>query len=260
MTVHVKKLLRKGKCLILSYDEGLEHGPHEFNAKNVDPEWIFDLAYEARFSGIACHIGVAEKYHKGPYKDLPLIVKVNGSSKLPNISPISTQICSVERAVKAGASAIGFTMYDGSPNEPAMLESFGRIVEEAHAYNLPVIAWMYPRGPNINSQSNDILAYSVRMALELGADLVKVKYNGDSENLKWMVRCAGKTQVIVSAARKGSAIEFLDEAGVAMRSGVLGMATGRVLWQHKKPFTVAKALKAIVYDGKTAAEAAQLLR
>lgn len=176
------------------------------------------------------------------------------------MNPYSAQICSVERAVKAGASAIGYTIYDGSPNEPRMFHEFSKIVEQAHDYGLPVVAWMYPRGPNINELDNKVLAYAARIGMELGADIIKVKFNGDLENLKWMVRCAGKTKIVISGGEKMDEVSFLNEASKVLSAGVLGMAVGRNVWQSEKPFSVARALKAVVYDGKTTAVAAQMLR
>jgi len=257
--VQVSKLLRKGKALILSYDQGLEHGPHEFSGRSVDPEYIFDLALEGGFSAIACHVGIAEKYYKGAFRDVPLIVKLNGSTTLPHINPLSAQVCSVERALKAGASAVGFTIYDGSPNEPAMFEQFGKICEQAHDYGLPVICWMYPRGPGIQSHSNEILTYSARIAAELGADIVKIKHNGDQENLKWLVRAAGRTGVVLAGGRHRDAVAYLNEVKDAVAAGCLGIAVGRNVWQSKKPFNMAKALREIVYDGKSVAAASELL-
>lgn len=259
--VNIGRLLRNGRCLILAYDQGLEHGPTDFDDRNVDPEFIFNLAYESRaFSAVACQIGIAEKYYHGPYRDIPLIVKVNGSTRLAKINPISTPICSVERAIKAGASAIGFTIYDGSPNEPKMFHEFAKIVEQAHDYGLPVVAWMYPRGPSISDQDNQVLAYAARIGLELGADIIKVKFNGDTENLKWMARCAGRTKIVISGGEKQDEMEFLNEAYKVLANGAIGLAVGRNVWQSKKPYSIARALGAVVVDGKAPLEAAQLLK
>ncbi len=258
MTI-LSRLMRKGKCLILTYDQGLETGPGDFDAQSVDPQYMMDLALEGGFSALAVHVGIAEKYYYGPYKDIPLIVKVNGSTQLPHINPISTQTCSVERAIKAGAAGIGFTIYDGSPHEPKMFEAFGRVCEQAHEYGLPVVAWMYPRGPGIRPMGADVLAYSARIALELGADIVKMRFNGDEDDLKWMVRCAGRTRIVISSGRQLSELDVLTEAKRVIDAGALGVAVGRNLWRGKKPYSIAKALKAVVYDGKSAADAAQEL-
>jgi fructose-bisphosphate aldolase, class I len=259
--VSIGKLLHKsGKCLILAYDQGMEHGPTDFNAQNVDPEFIFNHALEGRYSALAVGAGLAEKYYEGAYKDVPLIVKLNMKSKLPKIDPISRQIWSVEHAVKLGAAAVGFTIYDGSPNEPTMFSEFGKIVEQAHDYGLPVVVWMYPRGPNIRELDNEVLSYSARIALELGADIVKMKFNDDVENLKWMIRCAGRTKIVISGGDKVAPEVFLNEAQKVMNAGALGMAVGRNVWQSERPFSVTKALQAVVYEGKSALEAAEYLK
>ena len=258
--VSISKLLHNDKCLILAYDQGLEHGPTDFNAKNVDPEYILNIAFEGRYSAIATGIGIAEKYYEGAYKEVPLIVKLNGKTNLAKINPISRQVCSVERAIKVGASAVGFTIYDGSPNEPTMFHEFGKIVEQAHDYGLPVVCWMYPRGPNIRELDNEVLAYSARIGLELGADIIKMKFNDDVENLKWMIRCAGRTKIVISGGEKVAPETFLNEAQKVMDAGVLGMAVGRNVWQSDKPFSVTRALQAVVYNGKSALEASQLLK
>jgi len=260
MSINITKLLYKGKALFLAYDQGLEHGPTDFNEKNVDPDYVMNIAFEGRYSAFACLPGIAEKYYAGAYRDIPLIVKLNGKSNLPKIDPISRPICTVERAIKLGASAVGFTIYDGSPNEPTMFHEFGKIVEQAHDYGLPVVCWMYPRGPNIKELDNDVLAYSARIGLELGADIIKVKFNDDVENLKWMVRCAGKTKVVISGGEKTLPTQFLNEAQKVMSAGVLGMAVGRNIWQSDKPFAITRALQSVIYDGKSALEASQFLK
>jgi class I fructose-bisphosphate aldolase len=258
--VNISKLLRNGKALILAYDQGMEHGPTDFNARNVDPEFFLNLALEGKYSAIALLPGVAEKYYQGAYREVPLILKLNAKTSLAKINPVSRQICSVERAVKLGASAVGYTIYDGSPNEPEMLQEFGKIVEQAHDYGLPVVAWMYPRGPEIKELDNNVLAYSARIGLELGADIIKMKFNGDVENLKWIVRCAGRTKVVISGGERTDPLTFLNEAGKVMGAGCLGMAVGRNIWQADKPYSVTKALQAVVYDGKSSLEAAQFLK
>jgi class I fructose-bisphosphate aldolase len=260
MRINISKLLYKNKALFLAYDQGMEHGPRDFNMKNVDPEAIFNIALEGKYSALAVLPGVAEKYYEGPFRDVPLIVKLNGKTSLAKIDPISKRFCTVDRAIKMGAAAVGFTIYDGSPNEPTMFQEFGDIVERAHDYGIPVVAWMYPRGPNIRELDNDVLAYSARIGLELGADIIKVKFNDDIENLKWMVRCAGRTKIVISGGEKVAPDVFLNEASKVMGAGVLGMAVGRNVWQAEKPFSVTKALQSVVYEGKSALEAAQYLK
>ncbi|GIU70386.1 MAG: aldolase [Candidatus Woesearchaeota archaeon] len=202
MRINLNKIMRKDKSLLLAYDQGLEHGPSDLNERTVDPKYIFDIALEGLYDGIITQHGIAEKYYAKYYKDVPLIVKLNGKTSLANIAPISRQLCSVDRAIKLGAVAVGYTIYTGSPNEPDMFAEFSKIVEQAHDYGVPVIAWMYPRGSGIDEKNNNILAYSARVGLELGADMIKIKYNNDPEGFKWVVKCAASTKVLVAGGDK----------------------------------------------------------
>lgn len=194
--ININKILRNGKAVYLACDQGLEHGPSDFNEKNIDPKYIFDIALEGKYEGVIVQHGLAEKYYNSYYKEIPLILKLNGKTKTgPNI-PFSRQVCSVDRAIKLGATAVGYTIYPGSPFEPEMLVEFSKIVEQAHDYGMPVILWMYPRGPNVKDEyDKDLLAYSARIGLELGADILKMKCGDDTEIYKWIVKCAGKQKL-----------------------------------------------------------------
>jgi fructose-bisphosphate aldolase, class I len=260
MAISLNKFLKKGKMLILTYDQGLEHGPTDFNDKNVNPEYILDIALEGNYTGVIMHNGLAEKYYYGPYRDVPLILKINGKTNLTNIDPISRQLCSVERAIKLGASAIGYTIYDGSPEEPLIFSEFGKIVEQAHDYGIPVFAWMYPRGPTIGDELNsDLLAYSARVGLELGADVLKMKYNKKPEEFKWVVKSAGRCKIVISDGYKQPNDEFLETAEEMMTTGVSGLAVARNIFMHDRPYTISKALKKIIIDGEKAEVAKKIL-
>src|SRR5208337_1459692 len=98
--------LKNGKGIILAYDQGLEHGPSkDFNEKNVDPEYIIDIAERGGFTGLVFQKGVAENYYRGK---VPLILKLNGKTSLPGGEPIARQVCSVKQAIEIGAKAVGY--------------------------------------------------------------------------------------------------------------------------------------------------------
>jgi len=258
MSINVNKILRNNKSLLLACDQGLEHGPKDFNNKNIDPKYIFDIALEGNYDGVIVQNGLAEKYYGSYYREIPLIVKLNGKTNLTS-NVISRQLCSVERAIKLGASAVGYTIFVGSPMEPEILHEFSKIVESAHDYGVPVIGWMYARGPTVkNELDKDILAYGARMGLELGADFLKLKYNNDPESYRWVVKCAGRSRVLVSGGDKIEELAFLKEAEEVMKLGVTGMAIGRNIWQHDKPLALTAALQKIIHEGKSAQEAIKL--
>ncbi|MFC2135769.1 class I fructose-bisphosphate aldolase [Bacteroidota bacterium] len=260
MTIQINKLLTNGKAIFLAYDQGMEHGPVDFNLKNVDPNYILDIALEGHYNGIILHHGTAEKYYQNYYKDIPLIIKLNGQTTMTKTEPISKQLCSVERAIKLGADAVGYTIYDGSENEDDMIAEFSQIVDTAHDYGIPVIAWAYPRGKFVpDSTDTNLLAYATRVAAELGADMIKIQYNGDLEGFKWVIKNACKAKVVISGGSKEDPIQFLQKAKDVMSIGASGMAVGRNIWKHEKPFSLTKALQSIIYHEKSVEEAKKFL-
>jgi len=242
--------MKRGRALFLSYDQGLEHGPtSDFNDKNVDPSYILDIAKRGGYQAIVFQKGIAEKYNREIKKSkVPLILKLNGKTKLYKGEPISPRISTVEEAVKLGASAVGYTIYIGSAHEAEMIADFEKVERKAHAKGLPVVVWIYPRGKSVkNDTSREMISYAARTALELGADIVKLKYGGKPEDLVWAVKSAGRTKVVVAGGTKKGEKEFLKQVKDIMKAGAVGLAIGRNVWQHKKPLEITRKIKKIVF-------------
>jgi len=254
MSVNISRILTNGKTVILAYDQGLEHGPADFNLQNIDPNYILDIA--CKYNAVILQPGVAEKYYDNYRRRVPLIVKLNGKTSLNESEPISRQTCSVQRALKMGAVALGYTVYVGSDFESEMFKEFGKIIEEAHDHGIPVIGWMYPRGHSVKDpNSTATIAHATRAGLELGADFVKIHYNGDLEGFKWIVKAAGRTKVLVAGGQKLPDKEMLQRAAEVMQAGAAGVAVGRGVWQHEKPLLITQALRDVVLQGKSVEEA-----
>ena len=134
LKTHINKLMSDDKTIILAYDQGLEHGPSaDFNIKNVDPQYVVDIAEKGRYNALVLQHGIAEKYYHGMGRKVPLIIKLNGKTNIPKIEPFSAQLCSIKRAVNMGAQAVGYTVYVGSNRESEMLERFSKISERRKA-------------------------------------------------------------------------------------------------------------------------------
>ncbi|MEK6933660.1 MAG: hypothetical protein AABW75_02170 [Nanoarchaeota archaeon] len=240
--------MKNDRVLYLAYDQGLEHGPIEFNDKNVNPSFIIDIAKKGKYDGIIFQKGIAEKYNKEIKKSkVPLIIKLNGKTNLFKGEPIAKQLCSVKEAIALGAKAVGYTIYLGSAYESDMMQEFEKIEREAHKNRIKVIAWIYPRGKSVEGKdSGELMAYSARTALELGAEMVKLKYNGKLKDLKWAVKSAGKTKVVVAGGIKTSEKEFLKDVREIIDSGAAGLAVGRNVWQHPRPLEITKKIRKII--------------
>lgn len=253
-----------GKIMLLPVDQGFEHGPRDFfaNPSSVDFEFELALALEGNYSGIVCHIGLAEKHLKKYAGRIPLVLKINGKTSIPpDDQAFSPLDASIEDALRLGADAIGYTLYVGSPREAEDIAQFTKVRQEAKKYGIPVILWSYPRGLYAETRGGgrDSLAmvdYAARLANELAATLTKInlpeppkggvydaaspfksynQYNDlpQEEALKMVVQSAGRTGVLVSGGEKLSDEELLEKVRICLEAGVDGLIFGRNMWQRK---------------------------
>lgn len=247
-----------GTLLLLPLDQGLEHGPRDFfaNPESADPDFQMRLAKEGGYSGIVLQIGLASKYLRGYEGAVPLVLKLNGKTEVPDDSrAFSPQTASVEDALRLGADAVGYTLYVGSPRQDEDFIQLRRIREECDRYGMPLIIWSYPRGEAIarkgGRDSLYAIDYASRVAAELGADVVKVNvpkidpekdketpkpYNTlqptQEEAIQRVIRSAGRTLVIISGGEKVSDQELLEKARLSMEAGATGLIFGRNIWQR----------------------------
>ena len=248
-----------GKMMILPIDQGLEHGPVDFFAHDEcgNPEYQFRLAVEGGFSGIALHLGLAEKYGPKFAGRIPIVLKINGKTRIPDASrPLSPMTGSVEDAVRIGADAVGYTLYVGSPEQARDISQFRKVKEDAERYGMPIIMWAYPRGEGIDKKGGRDCLYAVdyaaRVADELGADVVKLntpevhpetkdqqpppydKLNLSlEERIRKVVKTAGKTLVLFSGGSKTADEDLLHRAKACMEAGATGLIFGRNIWQRE---------------------------
>ena len=184
-----------GTLMLLPIDQGIEHGPRDFfpNPASKDPDYQFRLAAEAGYSALACQIGLAEKYYPDYAGAVPLILKVNGKTDIPP-SPRAFSACnaSVEDAVRLGADAVGYTLYVGSPRQDDDLAQLRPVRQDCDRFGMPLVIWSYPRGEAIDAKGGAgsfyAIDYAARMAMEMGADIVKLNMPKQPEKDKRLPR------------------------------------------------------------------------
>lgn len=253
-----------GTMLVLPIDQGLEHGPVDFfaNPESEDPRYQYELARDGNFSAIALHVGLAEKYSDEFAGEVPLILKLNGKTAVPpDTQAFSPLTGTVEDAVRLGADAVGYTVYVGSPAQDRDFRQFVDVRRDAERFGMPVVVWAYPRGEAIakkgGKESLYAIDYAARVALELGADIVKVNYPVASESdaqspapyntlklsadeaFRKVVHSAGRALVLVSGGEKVADEALLKKVRSSMDAGATGIIFGRNLWQRPR----AEALK-----------------
>jgi class I fructose-bisphosphate aldolase len=248
-----------GTLMLLPIDQGIEHGPRDFfaNPASKDPEYQFRLAAEAGYSGVACQIGLATKYYPDYAGQVPLILKLNGRTDVPpSDEALSTTNSSVEDAVRLGADAVGYTMYLGSPRQGEDLHQLKGVRADCDRFGMPLVVWAYPRGSAIDRKGGRdsfyAIDYAARMAMEMGADVVKLNmpkldpdkdkdapapYNemeiDQAEAIRHCVESAGRSLVVLSGGSRVDDETVLGHTRMIMEAGGSGVIFGRNVWQRE---------------------------
>ncbi|UJA21984.1 fructose-bisphosphate aldolase [Thermoleophilia bacterium SCSIO 60948] len=249
-----------GTLMLLPIDQGIEHGPRDFfpNPASKDPDYIFEFARDAGYSALACQIGLATKYFPDYAGEVPLILKVNGKTDIPPSGrALSTLNASVEDAVRLGAEAIGYTLYVGSPRQDEDLLQLKSVREDCDRYGMPLVIWAYPRGEAVESKGGQnsfyAIDYAARMAMEMGADVVKLNmpkvgldtdkdspapYNemevSQDEAIRSCVESSGRALTVLSGGSKIDDDKLLEQTRAIMQAGGQGVIYGRNVWQRER--------------------------
>jgi class I fructose-bisphosphate aldolase len=270
-----------GQMLVLPIDQGIEHGPLNFfpNPDSKHPRFEYELAKRGGFSAIAVHYGLASKYLRDYAGEVPLILKINGKTNVPSDDDaFSSLTATVEDAVRIGADAIGYTLFVGSPRQDEDIMQLTDVRRECEQYGMPLIVWSYPRGSAINRKGGRdsfyAVDYAARLAMELGADVVKVNMpkldpeGGDksapapynelqlelAEAFRQVVQSAGNAFVLVSGGTKASDDDMLDKVRTSFEAGATGLIFGRNMWQRpmEQALAITQRVKEIMQSTRSA--------
>src|SRR5713226_6212192 len=88
-----------------------------------------------------------------------------------------------------------------------------------------------------------------RIAVELGADLLKVPYPDDPESFRTLVEASPVPVLILGGPRTETEREMLAGVAAALAAGARGVAFGRNVFQNRSPTATVRALRALAHDG-----------
>lgn len=175
--------------------------------------------------------GIAMRFMEPHAGRIPLIIQ---SMALRPDDPDFADTAAIEEVLGLGADAIAVAMFVRGDMEIRYIRHLSAVVRAAEPYGLPVIPHIYPLSSGsehhaVVHEPEDVY-YAARMALEMGADLIKVPYTGDPESFRDIV---SQMPVPVVAAG-GPKCATLDDAAAFVRgvalSGAAGATVGRNVW------------------------------
>jgi class I fructose-bisphosphate aldolase len=189
-----------------------------------------------------------------------LIVHLSGTTKLSPNADEKQLVCSVEQALRLGADGVSIHTNLGVRSENQMISDLARVSESCQEWGLPLLAMIYPRrdGQSVPVDTAQV-AHAIRIAMELGVDLVKVPYTGCRASFARALEDVDIPVMVAGGPRLESDEEILRFVDDILLAGASGVAFGRNIFQSTKPLAIARAVTAMVHRGVGFDEAIALL-
>jgi fructose-bisphosphate aldolase/2-amino-3,7-dideoxy-D-threo-hept-6-ulosonate synthase len=235
-----------GRYVVVPMDHGITLGAVQGLA---DIESTIDAVTRGGADAVLTQKGIAPRVHDTK-NGAGYVVHVNASTVLGPAPNDKRRTATVEEAIRAGADAVSFHLNVGSEYEREQLEDLAALTDEAGRFEMPVLAMAYARGPDVDSTDPEAVGHAVRVAEELGCDLVKTGYTGDAESFERVVESTRLPVLIAGGEPEGDRATLGAIEG-AMAAGAAGVSIGRSIFQHEDPEAIARAVSAVVHDDAT---------
>ncbi len=231
------------RYLIVPMDHGITMGA----VKGLrDIETTIDAVTHNGADAVLTQKGIAPRVHDHK-NDAGYIVHLNASTEIGPDENDKRTTGTVKEAIRAGADAVSFHINVGSRYEREQLSALGELTGVAAEYGMPVLAMAYARGPGVDEQDPEALGHAVRLAEEMGADIVKTGYSGDAESFKQVV-ASTRLPVVIAGGSRGTNRQTVEMVRGAIDAGGAGVSMGRSIFQHEDPAAITQAVAAILHD------------
>ncbi len=164
-------------------------------------------------------------------------------------------VTSVDDAARLGADAVKLLMaWNVTDRErQATATRISQVVSRAEALGLPVMVEPLMYEAPRNDDAVEAEGHAARIAMELGADIIKVAYPGPGLLAAWSAELRVPL-VILGGPRSGEAEGVVDLAREAVGHGARGIVIGRNVWQREPDVTASlmRQLRAVVHPSAPA--------
>lgn len=267
--VRMNRLFANGKCLDVAIDHGVCNEP-SFMDGLEDMGRVVDFLVDAHPDAIQMNYGQADLLQAKSGREKPALVMRldmgNPYNKLRHRemwAVLQNGHDPVVPALKMDAACVVVNLFM-LPDEPALLrqcvENIARVRQDCDRYGMPLMIEplvMLPnsdRGGYLVDGDAEKIVTLVRLAREMGADIVKADPTSDPNDFHRVVEAA-RCPVLVRGGGKADLRAVFANSHQLMQQGAQGMVYGRNIYQHDNPGRVVKALMAMIHDGADDAEA-----
>lgn len=234
-----------GRLLIVPLDHSVADGPI-LAGPSIDP-LVGQLARNG-VDAIVLHKGRLRSLEPGWFTRTSLIVHLSASTRHAPDPDAKYLVTDVENAIRLGADAVSVHVNLGSADERRQIADFARVADACAQWSMPLLAMIYPRGPQIaDPQDPDLIAHAASLAGDLGADIVKVPRPRTITETEELVRCS-PVPVVTAGGPRGTTEDVLSGVSEVLRAGATGVAMGRNIFTTPDPGSMARRVSDLVHS------------
>lgn len=263
---------KSGRCFDVAIDHGFFNQPG-FLTGIEHMERAVETVVRAGPDAVQLTTGQARHLQKIPGRQKPsLVLRTDVANvygrELP-LEALSAMIAEPAlQAVRLDAACLCVNLFqipDAAGVTNQCIENICALKLESDHYGMPMMVEPLVFRPNSEAGGYMVdgdlvkIQHLVRQAVELGADVIKADPTDDVSVYHKVVEAAGGVPVLVRGGGKAPDKEILARTEELIKQGASGIVYGRNVVQHANPARMVAALMAIVHDGATAKQAAELL-
>jgi fructose-bisphosphate aldolase, class I len=238
----------------------MDHGATGVPAGFEQPQHLIGSILDAKPDGVILNAGLLRRFgHLFERRDAPALVlsldqitheRAGGQGPAVAHWPQLT----VDEALRLGADAVKIILIMGRPDQRELAADLAYVAQTAEMcrrWDLPLMVEPYlwgadvPREPLERARWN---ADGARIALEHGADLLKLEVGGDLRTFGDIVAASPVPVFVLGGPKRPSERETLADVVAAAEAGAVGLTIGRNVWQHADPPAMVRALRAALAE------------
>jgi len=187
---------------------------------------------------------------RADWMNMPRLDRADLNNAVPPEHLFHQKMLSADQALALRADAITIYLFLGTDDniEATSIESCAQFVSECRRVGLPCIAEPLAFGAQVTkSNLANLLTLGARMAVELGADALKIPYTGDVESFSRLVKIADIPVLVLGGARSEDEQDILKLLADGLEAGCSGCLMGRRVTQSPDPERMVRQLVQIAH-------------
>ena len=186
------------------------------------------------------------------WMNMPRLGGTNVANAVPQRMLYHQTVLTAEQALSRGASAITIYLFQGYGDawEAECVDSCAKFVSECRKVGLACIIEPLAVGGQVTGANVvEVLSLGARMAVEIGADALKIPYTGDVDSFAHLCRVAQVPVLVLGGARSDNERDALELFAEGLEAGCHGCLMGRNVTKSPDPEKLMRQLMQIAHQG-----------